>query len=172
MTNHWTCVSEDAGTISLHDHRISRVEEAGANLIFAFESGFDVTKDNSLNPTGRHRNTDPAAIILEGWQFIEGAFNRSVEVHYPDGTRRRLPEKPLSKELFLSGAFEVEVLDFDWTPETGAFHLDGDGGIYYDEPDTPDGPVRFVTLDLYVERLLFCWNDLPRDAWFQDWPRQ
>ena len=22
-----------------------------------------------------------------------------------------------------------------------------------------------------AERLLFCWNELPRDAWFQDWPK-
>lgn len=27
---------------------------------------------------------------------------------------------------------------------------------------------KFMSED--AERVLFCWNSLPRDAWFQDWP--
>lgn len=173
MAGSWTFVSEDWETISLHDHRITCVEEAGADLILRFDAdGFDVTCDNALNPTGRHRNTGPAVVVLKSWQFLEGTFDRDVEVNCPDGTRYYLPEKPLTREQLLSGAFEVEVLDHGWSLESGVFRLDGDGGIYYEDPDTPDGPEGFVALELRAERVLFCWNELPRDAWFQNWPRK
>lgn len=170
MENRWKFVSEDAETISLHDHGISSVEERGPDLVLhCSEGGFDVTKDNPLNPTGRHRNTGPAAIVLKNWRFLEGVFDRDVEVHCPDGTRYSLPEKPLTSEQLLSGAFEVEVLDFNWDQESGVLHLDGDGGVYDGDSEGPGG---FIVLELYAERLLFCWNELPRDAWFQDWPRK
>ena len=48
------------------------------------------------------------------------------------------------------------------------FHLDGDGGVYCEDSDARDGPEGFIVLELYAERLLFCWNDLPQDAWFQN----
>jgi hypothetical protein len=92
MADKWKFVSEDGETISLHDHCITSVEEIGTDLILHFtDDGFDVTKDNPLNPTGRHRNA---------------------------------------------------------------------------------GLAGFIMLELYAQRVLFCWNDLPRDAWFQDWPRK
>lgn len=173
MTGEWSFVSEDAETISLHDHCISSVEEHRPDLVLHFdEDGFDVARDNALNPTGRHRNTGPAAIVLKNWQFVEGAFDRGVEVHRSDGTRYLRLEKPLTREMFLSDAFRAVVLDHGWSPEPGMFHLDGDGGIYHEGPDAPDGPEGFIVLELYAERLLFCWNDLPRDAWFQDWKRK
>ena len=173
MENGWKFVSEDAETIPLHDHLISAVEERGPDLVLHFsKDGFDVTKDNPLNPTGRHRNTGPAAIVLKGWRLLEGAFDRDVEVNYPDGTRRCLPEKPLTREQLLSGAFEAGVLDHGWNPESGVFRLDGDGGVYSADPGAPDGPEGFIVLELHAERVLFCWNELPRDAWFQDWPRK
>ena len=170
VTERWKFVSEDADTISLHDCYIDRVEEAGMDLILHFDEGFDVTNDNPLNPTGRHRNTGPAAIILKNWRFLEGTFNRDVKVSFPDGTQYYLPEEPLNQEQL--AAFSAEVLDFGWNPETGEFRMDGDGGIYYDDPDIPDGSVGFVVLRLCAAQALFCWNDLPRDAWFQDWPKK
>ena len=92
MVGGWKFVSEDERSISLHDHWISKVDQVGEDLMLHFSSdGFDVTKDNPLNPTGRHRNT---------------------------------------------------------------------------------GPAGFIVLELYAQRVLFCWNDLPRDAWFQDWPKK
>ena len=173
MTKDWRFVSEEAETISLHDHCITSVEEDGPDLILRFdEDGFDVTKDNSLDPTGRHRNTGPAAIVLKNWRFLDGAFDRDCYQHWPDGRNEYLPERPLTREIFLSDAFEMEVLDHNWNLESGVFHLDGDGGIYYDDPNAPDGPRGFIELELHAERVLFCWNDLPRDAWFQDWPRK
>ena len=173
MAKSWRFVSEEAETISLHDHCITSVEEDGPDLILHFtDDGFDVTKDNSLNPTGRHRNTGPAAIVLKSWQFLDGAFDRGVEVNCPDGTRYPLPEKPLTQEQLLSGAFEAEVLDFDRDLKTGTFRLYGDGGVYYEGSEIPDGPAGFIVLELYAQRVLFCWNELPRDAWFQDWPRK
>ena len=173
MTGSWKFVSETWETISLHDHCITRAEEIGPDLALHFDGdGFDVTKDNPLNPTGRHRNTGPAAIVLKNWRFLEGAFNRDVEVHCPDGTRYYLSEEPLTKVQLLSGVLEAEVLDHSWDPESGVFRLDGDGGVYYEDPDTPDGPEGFIVLKLYAQRVLFCWNELPRDAWFQDWPKK
>ena len=171
MSGGWKFMSEDAETISLHDHRMTSVEESGPDLVLHFDrDGFDVARDNALNPTGRHLNTGPAAIILKHWRFLDGVFDRYVEVTCPDGTRYLCPETPLTREMFVSGAFAAEVLDHGWNSESGMLRLDGDGGIYYGDPDTPDGPEGFITLDLYAERVLFCWNSLPRDAWFQDWP--
>ena len=92
MAESWKFCSEEGQTISLHDHWISKVDQVGEDLMLHFSSdGFDVTKDNPLNPTGRHRNT---------------------------------------------------------------------------------GPAGFIMLELYAQQVLFCWNDLPRDAWFQEQPKK
>lgn len=169
MAESWKFCSEEGQTISLHDHCITKTEEVGADLVLYFtDDGFDVEKENPCNPTGRHRNTGPAALVLKNWRFLDGAFYRNCYELWPDGTKRELPEVPLTKEMFLGGGMSIEVLAHDWKPETGVLSLDADGGLYCDEPDIPDGPEGFMTLELYAERLLFCWNDLPEDAWFQE----
>lgn len=166
MTGDWKFVSEDAGSISLHDCRISSMEESGADLFLYFEDGFDVTRDNPLNPTGRHRNTGPSAIVLKSWHYQNGVFGRGCERVLSDGTRVPLPEVSIPQESFLSG-LEPEILDFDWNREAGRLELSCDCWSKAVPPETGG----FAELILGCDRLLFCWNELPRDAWFQDWPK-
>ena len=81
MADGWKFVSEDAETSSLHDHCITRAEEAGPDLVL---------------------------------------------------------------------------------------HFDDDG---YMDPPPPGSEDGFVTVLLSCDRLLFCWDDLPTDAWFQERPK-
>lgn len=168
MTGSWKFISEDAETISLHDCCIDRTEEAGRDLILYFDDGFDVTRENLLNSTGRHRNTGPAAMILKGWQFIDAAFGPDCfqVIRLDNGQEKRipLPIVVITREQFLH-SLELEVLGHAWEPEKGLLTLDGDGSM---DPPPPGSETGFVTVRLACEQLLFCWNDLPRDAWFQD----
>ncbi len=164
MTGRWVFVSEDAGTISLHDCCIDRVEEDGADLALHFDDdGFNVTRDNPLNPTGRHRNTGPSAIVLENWRWVDGAFGRGCEEIRPDGTKVPVPESYISREQFLAG-LKMEIMDFSWDRERGLLTLFADSWI----EDLPTQPCSFCETVLGCDRLLFCWNGLPEDAWFQE----
>ena len=60
----WRFCSQEDETISLHDCVIDCVEWAEHGIWLSFENGFNVTKDNSLNPTGRHRLTGKAAVFF------------------------------------------------------------------------------------------------------------
>lgn len=167
-SSEWHFLSEEAETISLHDHLVSSVEEMGSDLILWFTGdGFDVTRDNSLNPTGRHRNTGPAAVYLENWSYHDGAFGRGCEEVLSDGTRIPLPQTPIPRELFLTG-LEMEILDFDWDRENGVLTLFADGRT--EEPFPAS--CGFCEVTLLCRRLLFCWNSLPEDAWFQEQPKK
>lgn len=166
-------MSEEVETISLHDHCISRVEEIGTDLILHFtDDGFDVTKDNPLNPTDRHRNTGPSALVLKHWSWREGAFGRNCfKVICRDNGQKQhipLPVVPVSRAQFLHD-LELEVLGFTWEQENSLVTLEGSG---YMDPPLPGAESGFVEIVLSCDRLLFCWNELPRDAWFQDWPRE
>ena len=165
----WSFVSGGWKTVSLHDHCVTRTEEVGPDLVLHFEEdGFDITRDDPLNPTGRHRNTGPAAVVLKHWRWERGAFGPNCfrEVRLDNGEKEYipLPVVPISKNQFLQG-LELEVLDFTW--EEGALTLEG--SVFPDPP--PGSETGFVEIVLSGQRLLFCWNELPRDAWFQDWPK-
>ena len=173
MAGVWKFISEEADTISLHDHCISQAEEDGTDLILRFDDdGFDVTKDNSLNPTGRHRNTGPAAIVLKNWRWGEGSFGPYCFQVIPlDNGRKEyvpLPIVPITRAQFLH-ELTLEVLNFTWEPEQSLLTLEGDGRI---TPPPPGSETGFLEIKLFGEQMLFCWDDLPRDAWFQDWPRK
>ncbi|WP_251315907.1 hypothetical protein [Flintibacter muris] len=173
MAENWTFVSEEWKTISLHDHRITCVEESGPDLILRFdEDGFDVTCDNSLNPTGRHRNTGPAAAILKNWCWEDGAFGsycfRIIRLGNGQEKHIPLPIVPITRTQFLHD-LTLEVLDFIWEPDKGLLTLDGNGYMSPPPPGSEDG---FADIKLRCDRLLFCWNGLPQDAWFQERPRK
>ena len=173
MLDHWKFVSEEWETISLHDHSITSVEEAGPDLILRFDDdGFDVTRDNSLNPTGRHRNTGPAALVLKNWGWKEGAFGPNCFRVIPlDNGQKQyipLPVVPITREQFLH-ELELEVLDFTWEQEKPLVTLEGNG---YMDPPPPGSETGFVTVLLSCSQLSFCWNDLPEDAWFQERPKK
>ena len=161
----WRFRSEDWETISLHDCRISIIEQTEDRLVLFFAEGFDVERDNPLNPTGRHRNTGPAAVLLEGGHFLEGAFGRNVveSVRSADGTFQDVPlqEHPMDEDIFLH-KLELEVMAYQWDRDKGRFTLDCDHL-------TNEGPWPRIWCQIVLacDRAVFCWNDLPRDAWFQ-----
>lgn len=161
----WRFQSEDWETISLQDCRISDIEQTEDRLVLFFAESFDVERDSSLNPTGRHRNTGPAAVILEGGHFLEGAFGRNVvaSVRSTDGTFRDVPlqEHPMDENTFLH-KLELEVMAYQWDRENGRFTLDCDNL-------TNEGPWPRICCQIVLacDWAVFCWNDLPRDAWFQ-----
>jgi len=90
----WRFCSQEDDTISLHDCVMDRVEWDKGGLWLIFEDGFNVAKDNSLNPTGRHRLTGKAAVFLKNGSYLESAIQRE-----------QLAE------------LSPEVLDFTWEPE-------------------------------------------------------
>lgn len=165
MDQQWKYQSMEDKTISLHDCFIDRVEIFDDDIILYFdEYGFDVTKDNSLSPTGRHRNTGPAAVILKNGCYQTGIGNRNItETRLVEGKTiaHTLPEVLITKESFVRELIEGEVLDFEWNQDLRRFTLqmvDGINFVYYE-------------LEFICDKVVFCWNDLPEDAWFQDWPR-
>lgn len=162
MDQQWKFQSEEDKTISLHDCVVDRVEISDDDIILYFdEYGFDVTKDNSLNPTGRHRNTGPAAVILKNVCYQTGIGNRNVtETRLVEGKTiaHTLTEVPISKESFVQELVEGEVLEFEWNPDLRHFTLQMVNGINY----------VYYEMEFICDKVLFCWNDLPEDAWFQD----
>ena len=111
MEQQWKYQSVEDNTISLHDCVIDRVELSGGDVILYFdEYGFNVTKDNSLNPTGRHRNTGPAAVILKN-----GCYQTLI-----------------SKEFFAQELIEGEILKFEWNQDLRLFTLKMVGGINFE----------------------------------------
>lgn len=93
----WKIISEDT-EISLHDHVITAVE-IGKDIILYFEDGYDVTRENTCNNTGRHKLTGSAAVVLQNATFIEG-FK-----YLADNAEKRVALEEL-KDL------EFEVLEF------------------------------------------------------------
>lgn len=155
----WRFCSQEDDTISLHDCVMARVEWEKDGLWLIFEDGFDVTKDNSLNPTGRHRLTGKAAVFLKDGAYLEGAWNRNCTTQNSgDSEPIPLQEIPLRQEQFR--AWSPEVLDFTWEPEKRHLSITAIDGIGYCE------------INFSCESLWFCWNELPKDAWFQDWPKE
>ena len=155
----WRFCSQEDDTISLHDCVMARVEWEKDGLWLIFEDGFDVTKDNSLNPTGRHRLTGKAAVFLKDGAYLEGAWNRNCTTQNSgDSEPIPLQEIPLRQEQFR--AWSPEVLDFTWEPEKRHLSIAAIDGIGYCE------------INFSCESLWFCWNELPTDAWFQDWPKE
>ena len=161
----WRYCSEDSKTISLHDHHISEIRMEDDGLVLLFAEGFDVERDNAMNVTGRHRQTGPSAVYLEGGRFLEGAFDRGTfeAVRGGDGIWHTIPveEHPLDEKMFLSG-LDLEVLSFTW------FHEDRRVCIEADQwADLGPGTRTFCVISLLCGRLLFCWDELSADAWFQ-----
>ena len=163
----WRFQSEDAETVSLHDCRISAVRQTATGLALVFAEGFDVRRDNAQNAAGRHRRTGPAAVYLENGRFLEGAFDRNTTqlVREMDGTRRMVPvaERPVDGETFLH-KLDLEVLDARWEPAVRRLTLSCDN-----RADVGEGTRTFCEIVLACDRVVFCWDDLPGDAWFQDW---
>ncbi len=155
----WRFCSQEDETISLHDCVMDGVNWAESGIWLSFENGFNVTKDNSLNPTGRHRLTGKAAVFLSNGVYLEGAWNRNCTMQTPsDPEPILLQETPIPQEQFAD--WSPEVLDFTWEPENQRFSIDAVDHI------------GFCEINFSCTELWFCWNELPEDAWFQDWPKE
>ena len=151
----WRFCSQEDDTISLHDCVMDHVEWDKGGLWLIFEDGFDVTKDNSLNPTGRHRLTGKAAVFLKNGSYLEGAWNRNCTMQNP-GDSKPIPLQEISIQREQLAELSPEVLDFTWEPEKrhlSIFAIDD---------------VGYCKINFSCESLWFCWNELPEDAWFQE----
>lgn len=140
----WKVITEDTKS-SLHDHVITDVE-IGKDIVLYFEDGFDVTKDNACNNTGRHKLTGNAAVILQNATFIEGIK------YLANNAEKRVIVEEL-KEL------EFEVLEFIADEERKEVVIFGDA---WDES-------VFSKLVFRASKVFYCWNEFVDDAWFQDW---
>lgn len=152
----WHFCSKEDDTISLHDCLIDHVEWTEAGIWLFFEDGFNVTKDNSLNHTGRHQLSGKAAVFLKDGAYLEGFWNRGCTFQGPDNPEPvPLPEVLIQKEQLAD--LSLEVLDFTWETEKKRFYL-----AAMDETGYCD--INFACTEVW-----FCWNELLKDAWFQDW---
>ena len=103
----WRFCSQEGDTISLHDCIMDHTEWEKGGLWLVFESGFNVTKDNSLNLTGRHRLTGKAGVFLKAGSYLEGAWNRNCTWQASANSEPiPLREIPIQREQFT-----------DWSPE-------------------------------------------------------
>lgn len=151
----WYFCSQEDDTISLHDCVMNRLEWDKGGLWLIFEDGFDVTKDNSLNPTGRHRLTGKAAVFLKNGSYLEGAWNRNCTMQNP-GDSEPIPLQEISIQREQLAELSPEVLDFIWEPEKRHLSI------------TAIDDVGYCEINFSCESLWFCWNELPEDSWFQE----
>ena len=136
----WKTVTDDPN-VSLHDHLITTIE-ANENIILHFQNGFDVTKCNPVNLTGRHMHTGKAAVILHNAVLLEGTK------YLNDNSEKKLTVDDFSEVDF-------EVLSFSYEGET--VELCGDA---FDDS-------VFCKLLFKVSGVEFCWNEFIEEAWFQ-----
>ena len=154
----WSFYSCEDNTISLHDCFMSCVKCEKNGLWMIFEEGFNVTKDNSLNTSGRHQLTGKAAIFLKSGSYLEGAWNRNCTIQNSKNSKPiKLQETPILQKQFAN--WSLEILDFEWEPQNKHLSI-----IAIDE-------VGYCEINFFCEELWFCWNDFITDAWFQDWPK-
>lgn len=155
----WRFCSQEDDTISLHDCGMDLLKQTEDGLWLVFENGFNITKDNPFNPTGRHRLTGKAAVFLKAGTYLDGSWNRGCTIQGPeDAVPVPLQEVPIQQEQFMG--LSPEVLDFTWEPGRNRFTIDA---IDW------EGYCNFV---FACEEVWFCWNELPEDAWFQDWQKK
>ena len=136
----WKIVTDDSN-VSLHDHLITEIE-MNEDVVLHFENGFDVTKGNSANSTGRHMHTGKSAVILHNAVLFEGIKWLN------DESERKLTVEDFSEVDF-------EVLSFSYEGEM--VELCGDA---FDDS-------MFCKLLFKVSGVEFCWNEFVEDAWFQ-----
>lgn len=148
----WGYCSEDWKSISLHDNFISgmRFED---DVTIEFEDGFDVCAENPLNDTGRHKYTGQAAVLLKNGRFISAKYLSYTE-KLPDGRENVVSEEKMSfGEL---RRLDLEVFDFDFEENVVTIWC-----------VVRNNSKSFCEFKLSCDELLFCWNELLGDAWFQ-----
>ena len=142
----WKIITED-NQVSLHDHTISDVYW-GNDIILLFDDGFDVTKENVRNKTGRHKQTGVASVILHNAIYMSGIKFLSNDA-----------EKNVNKEEVAD--IDLEVLEFSFDSNNGKVEILGDA---WDE-------CLFCKLEFKASKVSYCWNEFVDDAWFQDWAK-
>ncbi len=150
----WNYRSNEHGSISLHDCKITDATFC-EDIILSFQDGFDVTAENSLNRTGRHKHTGRAAVILKHGIYRDGFFIKPML----DGTYSK--EDKLLKDKIVH--HDIEVLTFDYNCQRNQFTIEGcpwEDATQYIE----------CCLHFTCDEIVFCWNEFVQDAWFQDWP--
>lgn len=145
----WKFISGDCGSISLHDCDISGFV-FGDDIELMFEDGFDVTAENPLNETGRHKRTGKAAVLLKGGKFISAEYPA-----YEDGNGDTVPAEEIAQSELPQ--LELEVYDIDGY----------ENGIVTFACFAWANDMAFCVIKMSCERLLFCWNEFADDAWFQ-----
>ncbi len=153
MSN-WNYYSKEENSISLHDCNITGVTFC-KDIILSFQDGFDVTAENSLNNTGRHKRTGEAVVVLKNGNYVDGYFIKPM----PDGTYSE--EDKLKRERI--EYHKIEVLAFVRDHQKKQFTIEGcpwkDAAQYIE-----------CYLHFTCDEAIFCWNEFVQDAWFQDWP--
>lgn len=144
----WKCRSNDCESVSRHDCDITewRFEEGELSLIF--EYGFDIYAENHLNGTGRHKRTGEAAVVLKNAEFLSAEYPE-----YTVGDKLMPAEKIGLNEVL---PLELEVFGFGY--ENGVFSM---------ECCVHHSRKFYCCVDFSCAELLFCWNELTDDAWFQ-----
>ncbi len=140
----WSFVSDDCGSVSLHDCEISRWA-FGKDIICEFDDGFDVFADNPQNDTGRHKRTGKSEVVLKGAAYVSGEL-------YSDGGTKTLAMENLSEQ-------ELWVLDFRRLINSVTLACDA----FKDNKDA-----GFCTLEFMCAEVLYRWNEFTEDAWFQE----
>ena len=145
----WKFVSDDLNSVSLHDCDISDFVYGG-DIELIFENGFDITAENPLNDTRRHKRTGKAAVLLKGGKLLSAEYPS-----YEDENGKTVPAKEIAQSELPS--LELEVYDID----------DYENGVVAFTCFAWVNNMKFCRIKFYCDELLFCWNEFTDDAWFQ-----
>lgn len=127
--------------VSLHDCVVNRII-FGEDIIFEFDDGIDIPKQNSQNHTNHHMHTGKAAVVLGNGIYKSG-------ISYLEKDEKA---KISAEELETT---ELEILSFEFDQNTGEIKIsaDADRSLYFE-------------LVFSAESVEYCWDEFTDTAWF------
>ena len=133
--------------VSLHDCIADRII-FGEDIIFEFDDGIDIPKQNSHNSTGHDMRTGKAAVVLK-----KGVYKSGISYLEKDEKAKISAEELETTEL--------EILSFEFDQNTGEIKIsaDSDRRLY-------------LELVFSAESVEYCWNEFTDTAWFDGYEKE
>lgn len=153
----WKIKTND-NRISLHDCIIS-CENSIKGIVFHFDEGFNVLKENEHNNTGQHKTTGESLLLLKNSTWISCITESSIVTMHNKTIQLEPKEIPFQEIL----AYKMEIMSYEIALENNIVKVEVlIQGFYQQETS------NYATITIQADELVFCWNEFVADAWFQD----
>lgn len=153
--------TKEEETISLHDHFIEKIIFSD-NIILEMD-GFDITRDNEYNKTGKHKYSEKTCIVLKNGKYKEGLFEFTTTASKEENFKETHYIEEIKEADIISNKYNFEVLEHLINYDT----LDKTKKIF--KIDCVDKIKFYCSLEFYCDEVIFCFNDYFSDAWFEGW---